>query len=111
MFRGKISADALMVCDGAVSYKILEEQALCSTVAAGKGGFYRTNEINGYHSFIKERNRGARGFGTKYLNRYNALFSRVYRGSDFLTDELYKTMRSSGFKTTTATQTEGLIAL
>jgi hypothetical protein len=110
-FKGKISGDALIVRDGAASYKILEKQALCSAAAAGKGGFYRINEINGYHSFIKERNRGARGFGTKYLNRYNALFSRVYRGSDFLTDDLYKTMRNSGFETIAVTQTGGLLAL
>jgi hypothetical protein len=100
-----------MVCDGAASYKILEKQALCSTAAAGKGGFYRINEINEYHSFIKERNRDVRGFGTKYLNRHNVLFSRVYRSSDFLTDDLYKTMRSNSFKTTASTQTEGLLAL
>jgi transposase-like protein len=110
-FTGKISGDALMVCDGATSYKVLEAQGLCSTAATGSGGFYRINEVNGYHSFIKERNRSARGFGTKYLNRYNALFSRVYRGSDFLSDDLYKTMRRSGFKTIAATQTEGLLAL
>jgi hypothetical protein len=100
-----------MVCDGAASYKILEEQTLCSTAAAGRAGFYQINEVNGYHSFIKERNRCARGFGTKYLNRYNAFFSRVYRGSEFLTDELYKTVRGSSCKTTVATQTEGLLAL
>jgi hypothetical protein len=44
-------------------------------------------------------------------DRYNALFSRVYRGSDFLSDDLYKTMRRSGFKTIAATQTEALLAL
>jgi hypothetical protein len=70
-----------------------------STAAAGSGGFYWTNEVNGYHRFIKERNRSARGFGTKYLKRYNALFSRVYRGANYLSDDLYKTMRISGFKT------------
>jgi transposase-like protein len=106
--KGGISDE--YIC-GAASYKILEKQALCSTVAAGRGGFYRINEINGYHSFIKERNRDARGFGTKYLNRYNALFSRVYRSSDFLTDDLYKTMRNSGFETIAVTQTGGLLAL
>ncbi|MDR0708264.1 MAG: hypothetical protein LBF60_10415 [Treponema sp.] len=100
-----------MVRDGATSSNVLEEQALCSTAAAGRGGFYRINEVNGCHHFIKERNRSVRGFGTKYVNRYNALFSRVYRGSDFLADGLYNTMRSGGFKTIAATQAEGLLAL
>jgi transposase-like protein len=110
-FTGKISSDALMVCDGDKSYKVLEEHNIYSTAATGTGGFYRINEINGYHSFIKERNRRARGFGTKYLNRYNALFSQVFRGDDFLTDDLYKTMRGSSFKTIAATQSENLCGL
>jgi hypothetical protein len=110
-FKGKINGEALMVCDGAKSYGVLEEQHICSTATGGNTGFYRINEVNGYHSFIKERNRSARGFGTKYLNRYNALFSRVYRGNDFLEDELYKTMLRSGFKTIATTQTEGLLGL
>ena len=110
-FSGKIKDEALMVCDGAKSYGVLEEQHICSTAIGENTGFYRINEVNGYHSFIKERNRQARGFGTKYMNRYNALFSRVYRGNDFLVDELYKTMLRSGFKTIAATQTEALLAL
>jgi transposase-like protein len=110
-FRGNIENEALMVCDGATSYRVLDEQHICSTATGGNSGFYRINEVNGYHSFIKERNRSARGFGTKYLNRYNALFSQVYRGNDFLVDELYKTMLRSGFKTIAATQTEGLFGL
>jgi hypothetical protein len=52
-----------------------------------------------------------RGFGTKYLNRYQTLFSRVYRENDFLVDELYKVILRSGFKTIAATQTEGLLGL
>jgi hypothetical protein len=110
-FRGKIKGEALVVCDGAKSYGALEERHICSTATGGNAGFYRINEVNGYRSFIKERNRSARGFGTKYLNRYNALFSRVYRGNDFLEDGLYKTMLRSGFKTIAATQTEGLPGL
>jgi hypothetical protein len=62
-----------MVCGGVAS-KVLEEKVLCSTAANGRGVFYRINKVNGYLSFIKERKRRARGFGTKYLNRYNTLF-------------------------------------
>jgi transposase-like protein len=110
VFSGKISCDALMVCDGAKTYKVLEEKKVCSTMAAGPEGFCRINEVNGYHSFIKERNRTARGFGTKYLNRYNALFSRVFRGDGFLTDDIYKTMNGC-YRTIRATQTEGLLGI
>jgi hypothetical protein len=34
--------------------------------------------INRFHSFIKERNARARGFATKNLNRYAALFSEIF---------------------------------
>ena len=109
-FSGKTSVDSLMVRDGAKSYRVLEEHNICLMAVTGSGEFYRINEVNGYHSFIKERNRAARGFGTKYLNRYNALFSRVCRGSGYLAEEICKTMsgRGNGYQTITATQTEGL---
>jgi transposase-like protein len=113
VFSGKISEDALMVCDGAKSYRVLEEKNVCATAVTGSGGFYRINEVNGYHSFIKGRNRMARGFGAKYLNRYNALFSRVFRGSEFLADDIYKQMsvRGTSCRTIAATQTEGLLCI
>jgi transposase-like protein len=112
-FRGKIRDDALMVCDGAKSYGVLEERNICSTAAAGPDGFYHINEVNGYHSFIKERNRRARGFATKYLNRYNALFSQVFRGSVLLTDEIYKMLADRGghYRTIAATRTEDLLGI
>jgi hypothetical protein len=49
------------------TWRVLEEKNVCSTAVTGTGGFYRINEVNGYHGFIKGRNRAARGFGTKYL--------------------------------------------
>jgi hypothetical protein len=39
--------------DGAKSYRALKEKNVCSTAAAGSEGFYRLNEVNGYHSVIK----------------------------------------------------------
>lgn len=110
-FKLKISGNALMVCDGEKSYKVLESHNVCSIASIRNGDFYRINEVNGYHSLIKERNRRARGFGTKYLNRYNALFSHIFRGDDFLTEDLYKTMRGSSFKTIVTTQNENLCCL
>jgi transposase-like protein len=112
-FLGKIRSDALMVCDGAKSYGVLEERNVCSTTVTGSGGFYKINEVNGYHSFIKERNRCARGFATKYLNRYNALFSRAFRGSALPADEIYKMPvdRGGHYRTIAATRTEALLSI
>jgi transposase-like protein len=85
MFGDIVAADALALCDGAKSYAVLEREGKCSvkeidtTNASLSQGFYHINSVNGYHSFIKERYLAARGFATKYLNRYNALFSTAYR--------------------------------
>jgi transposase-like protein len=80
VFGQKAGADALVLCDGGKGYGVLAEKGVCATADANRerDGFYSINAVNGYHSFIKERNRPARGFATKYLNRYNALFSAAY---------------------------------
>ena len=85
VFAGKINKDALVLCDGAKSYNILEKNGICTVmnVSNDDDGFKKINNVNGYHSYIKERNRAARGFATKYLNRYNALFSVTFRASEF----------------------------
>jgi transposase-like protein len=71
------------------------------------------NTVNGYHSFIKERNRNARGFATKYLNRYNSLFGAKFRATEPLDDDLYNLMSAmnTGFASTRSTQTTGLLVL
>jgi hypothetical protein len=38
-------------------------------------------------------------FRNEILEPVQRVFSRVYRGSNYLSDDLYKTMRISGFKT------------
>ncbi|MDR1220971.1 MAG: transposase [Treponema sp.] len=103
-FLEKIKSGALMVCDGTKSYGVLEERQVCSTAATGPEGFHKINEANGYHRFIKERNQRARGFATKYLNRYNALFSQVFRGDALPTDEIFKMLadRSGRYRTISA---------
>jgi hypothetical protein len=54
VFWGRISGDALMVCDGALSYRVLEEKNVCSTAAGGPGGFYRINEVNNiFYKFLQ----------------------------------------------------------
>ncbi|MDR2267737.1 MAG: hypothetical protein LBE09_09250, partial [Christensenellaceae bacterium] len=52
-------------------------------------GFSNINRVNAFHSIIKLRNKIARGFATKYLNRYNALFERLYKMNSDLANEIY----------------------
>lgn len=78
-FEGHIAGETLVLCDGAKSYGALKD--ICevhSIVQNESGDFSHINNVNGYHSFIKQRYNEYRGVATKYLNRYNALFSRAY---------------------------------
>jgi hypothetical protein len=89
----------------------LAEKGVCATADVNKerDGFYNINAVNGYHSFIKERNRSARGFATKCLNRCNALFSAAYGCGSFLADDVYRMLCDSAgnkYRTVYASQNE-----
>ena len=96
VFEGRIGSEALILCDGAASYIALGEKCespvknVCEdgNTKGGKG-FYNTNTANSFHSFIKSRYNQYRGVATKFLNRYNALFSKTFRNDSNLVDELY----------------------
>jgi transposase-like protein len=100
VFEGHIGGEALILCDGAASYDVLGEKCECSVknvyeetgVSKGGKGFYNINTVNNFHSFIKERYTHYRGVATKYLNRYNVLFAKVFRGGKDLVDEVYNTL-------------------
>ena len=85
VFGGRVGDGTLVLCDGAKSYNALD--GLCK-VATCKS----INRVNGFHSFIKERNLRARGFATIYLNRYNALFSTAYARGDDAAEEIFALM-------------------
>lgn len=84
VFTGHIADATLILCDGLRSYHILPTIADCavkdcSKMAEDEKCFYHLNTVNGFHSFIKSRYHFYRGVATKYLNRYNTLFSAAYR--------------------------------
>lgn len=94
IFSGHISEGTLILCDGLRSYQCLEETAGCTVkdVRSEAGtAFYNLNTVNAFHSFIKKRYVFYRGVATKYLNRYNALFSTAYK----CTEEKLKQIMSS----------------
>ena len=115
VFKDKVNRSTLVLCDGAKSYDILEKNGNCNVIhsAAGENGFKNINAVNGFHSFIKERNNNARGFATKYLNRYASLFSITYRKSEFLVDDIYKLLTGSDSRYTTIadSQSHNLLSL
>jgi transposase-like protein len=113
VFGDRVGSDTLILCDGSKSYSILEEGGKCTVTKANpdNAGFNNINTVNGFHSFIKERNRNARGFATEYLNRYNALFSSIYRPTDFIVEDIYNLMiaMKGGFASIELTQNTGLL--
>lgn len=92
VFGERVSEKTVILSDGTKGYRVLEESGKCKVFNANNednDNFFNTNTVNGYHSFIKEKNRNARGFATKYLNRYNALFSSTYRATKAVVDDIY----------------------
>jgi len=100
-FDGHIGDAALVLCDGATSYNVLGDNFGCDVVninEENKSGFFHINTSNGLHSFIKNRYNQYRGVATKYLNRYNALFAKLFRSDEDLTDSIYKMLCSNDVK-------------
>ena len=89
VFGGRVDESTLILSDGAKGYNVLNGKCEVHGVNKDSGNFYNINTVNSYHSFIKERNRNARGFATKYLNRYNSLFSMVFRKTANITNQIY----------------------
>jgi transposase-like protein len=106
VFGTRIEESALILCDGSGSYNVLSKIEGCVVKnifdeegsGAGGKGFYNINTINSFHSFIKSRYNQYRGVATHYLNRYNKLFSNVFRCADELVNKLWRTLSSNDTK-------------
>ncbi len=91
------------MCDELKSYSVLEGLADCivkdiNTVDGDGKGFFNLNTVNNFHSFIKKRYNHYRGVATKYLNRYNALFTLVWRQNESLLADLCAKLFQLGTK-------------
>ena len=104
VFGDKIVEDTVILCDGNANYDVLNEQC---TVAHTEC----INKVNGFHSFIKERIRAARGVSTIYLNRYNALFASIFNNHDYAVNEIYNLMtaRNNSFNTIIDIKSQNLL--
>lgn len=99
VFKGHISQEALALCDGLLSYNVLPEVTGCtlgdcSHISAEQKKFFNLNTVNCFHSMIKRLYKDYRGVATTYLNRYNTLFSSLFRDNGKLTDKLEKALLS-----------------
>lgn len=99
IFRGHIAESTLVLTDGLRSYRVLEMLSDCTVVDINheeSHGFFNLNTVNSLHSFIKETYNHYRGVATKYLNRYNALFSVALRCANNLKDTLFSSLGKVG---------------
>jgi hypothetical protein len=92
VFGERVDGGTFLLCDGSKNDGVFSESGKWVTVNASPDtpGLTNINAASAYQSFIKERDRNAGGFATKYLNRYNALFSTAFRASDSVVDDVYK---------------------
>jgi transposase-like protein len=106
VYGERLGEDTVILCDGNHSYGVLEDKC---TVATTK----RINKVNGFHSYIKERLNAARGVATIYLNRYNALFAKVYSADKSVVDDIYAMMidQKDTFRSIEHTQSHDLLTL
>jgi hypothetical protein len=106
VFGERVSESTVILCDGKQSYNALDGKC---TVAIPK----RINKVNGFHSFIKKKLEAARGVATIYLNRYNALFSKVYAADKSVVDDIFELMvaQSGASVTISYTQSSNLLEI
>ena len=96
VFLGHINSGSLVCTDGAKGYEVLRTAVEgCSVVKVKQkeGSFYHLNTVNAFHSCIKRLNSTFRGVATKYLNRYNGLFSLIFRKGEEIRDALSSCIR------------------
>ena len=99
VFDGHIAQETLILTDGLRSYNVFSGIPGCSVLDVNveeKDGFLNLNTVNSLHSFIKETYKQYRGVATKYLNRYNALFSVMFRAAKGLTNSLFNIFATTG---------------
>lgn len=93
IFEGHIADGTLALCDGLRNYHAFPGLADCivrdcNAPDAEDSCFYNLNTVNGFHSFIKQRYVFYRGVASKYINRYNVLFSTAYRNAESIIKRL-----------------------
>ncbi len=99
IFRGHIAEETLVLTDGLRSYNILETVTKCTVVDVNhekSRGIFHLNTVNSLHSYIKDTYNHYRGVATKYINRYNALFSIGFRCADSVKDRLFASLCTIG---------------
>lgn len=74
---GRIEDKSVLVTDGCRAYNDYANEnkfELIKLIKTHKQGIYHINNVNNYHSLLKDFLRGFKGISTKYLNKYLAWY-------------------------------------
>ena len=90
-FQDHIESGCVAFTDGLKGYRHLEDALDCVIESVNRqeqknAGTANLNNVNSFHSYIQERYSHYRGVATQYINRYNILFSTVYRAKESLSN-------------------------
>ena len=99
IFGSHIAEDTFILTDGLGSYKSLEAATgrTVVNVKREKGrGLFNLNLVNSLHSYIKGMYIHYRGVATKYIKRYNALFSIAFRCANSQAESLFNSLCNIG---------------
>jgi transposase-like protein len=93
ILSGRIESKSVLVADGSRAYNEFAKQnnfELIKLVNEHKKGIYHINNVNNYHSLLKEFLRGFKGISTKYLTKYLAWYKFINQKNDvnYLFNEL-----------------------
>lgn len=80
ILNGRIKKKSVLVADGCRAYDKFADENNFELVKIGeekKKGIYHINNVNNYHSLLKEFLRGFKGISTKYLHKYLAWYKFV----------------------------------
>jgi transposase-like protein len=116
VFGNRIRGKTVLLTDEAKGYKVLNNGSTCGVLPINKENtdeFFNINTVNNFHSSLKERYRAARGFATKYINRYNALFAKSFKASTDIVDHIYDLMfdKKDRYRTIEYTQNSELLEI
>lgn len=99
IFGTHIAEDTLVLTDGLRSYNSLGSAIGCTVMDVNheeNKKLFNLNTVNSLHSYIKGTYNHYRGVATKYINRYNALFSIAFRCAGGLATSLFHSLCNIG---------------
>ena len=85
LMNNRIESKSVLVTDGCSAYNDYAKEndlELVKLVKSHKKGIYHINNVNNYHSLLKDFLRKFKGISSKYLNEYLSWFKFIRQVND-----------------------------